>query len=62
MFNSIGMEHVQINSITAIPGTQKQQEFGMADIEEVEQNEEDNDLNRDTNKEANINSIVVNKI
>ena len=34
----------------------------MADIEEVEQSEEDDNLNKDTNDEASVNSIVVNKI
>ena len=32
MFNSLGSDHVQINSITVAPETQRRQEFGMADI------------------------------
>ena len=52
MFNSLGTEHVQINSITIAPETQKKQEFGMADIEELDQDEEDNDSTMDINEEA----------
>ena len=62
MFNSLGTEHVQINSITIAPETQKKQEFGMADIEELDQDEEDNDPIVDINEEGNVNSIMVNKI
>ena len=62
MFNSLGTEHVQINSITVIPETQKKQEFGMADIEELDQDEEDNDPIVEINEEANVNPITVNKI
>ena len=43
MFNSLETEYVQINSITMAPEIQKKQEFGMADIEELDQDEEDND-------------------
>ena len=62
MIDSLGKDHVQINSITVIPGTQKQQEFCMADIEELEQSVKDEDLNEDTNDEASVNSLMVNKI
>ena len=62
MINSLGSDHVQINSITVVPETQRQQEFGMADIEEIFQDEEDNNLIVDVNEEANVNSITVNKI
>ena len=62
MFNSLGLNHVQINSITVAPKTQRQQKFGMAEIEEVDQDEDDNNLMVDVNEEANINSIMVNKI
>ena len=62
MLNSLGTEHVQINSITVIPETQKKQEFGMADIEELDQDEKDNDPIIEINEEANINYITVNKI
>ena len=55
MFNSLGTEHVQINSITVIPETQKKQEFRMADIEELDQDEEDNDPIVDINEEAFVN-------
>ena len=34
----------------------------MADIEELEQSEEDDDLNEDTDDEASVHSIMVNKI
>ena len=34
---------MQINSITIAPETQKKQEFRMADIEELDQDEEEND-------------------
>ena len=40
LLNSLGSDHVQINSITVIPRTHKQQEFGMVDIEEVDQDKE----------------------
>ena len=62
MFNSLGSDHLQIDSITIAPEMQKKQEFGMADTEELDQDEEDNNLIVDVNEEANINSIKVNKI
>ena len=37
MYNSLGSDHVQINWITTEPKTQKKQEFGMADIIELDQ-------------------------
>ena len=43
MYDSLGTEHVQVNSITIVSETQKKQEFGMADIKELDQDEEDND-------------------
>ena len=52
--NSLGSDHVQINTITVAHETQKKQEFGMADIKELDQDEEDNNLI--------VNSITVNKI
>ena len=42
MYDSLGTEHVQVNSITIVPETQKKQEFEMADIEELDQDEDDN--------------------
>ena len=62
MFNSLGSEHVQINSITVAPETKRRQEFGMANIEKLDQEEEENNLIMDDNEEANVNSITVNKI
>ena len=62
MFNSLGLDHVKINSITVAPETQRRQEFSMADIEELDQDEEENDPIMDDNEEANVNSITVNKI
>ena len=62
MFDSLGTEHVQIYSITIIPETQKKQEFRMADLEELDQDEEDNDPIVEINEEANVNSMTVNKI
>ena len=62
MFNSLETEHVQINSITIAPKTQKKQEFRIADIEELDQDEEDNDPIVEINEEANVNPITVNKI
>ena len=62
MMDSLGKNHVKINSIAAIPRTQKQQEVSVADIEELEQSKEDDNLNKDTNDEASVNSLMVNKI
>ena len=62
MPSSLIESDLQISSITVAPETQKWQEFGMADIEELNQNEEENDPIMDDNKEANVNSITVNKI
>ena len=50
MFNSLGSDHLKINSITVAPETQRQQEFGMADIEDIDQDEEDNNLIVDVNE------------
>ena len=60
--NSLGSDHVQINTITVAHETQKKQEFGMADIKELDQDEEDNDPIVDINEGENVNSIMVNKI
>ena len=62
MFNSLGSDHVQINSITTAPETQKKQEFGMADIIELDQDKEDDDTDVEINDKANVNAITVNKI
>ena len=62
MFNPLGKDHIQINSITVAPETQKQLEFSMADMEKLNQNEEENDPIMVDNEEANINFIMVNKI
>ena len=59
MFNSLWKDHMQINYITIAPETQKKQEFGMAGIEELDQDEEDNNPIVDINEEANVNSITV---
>ena len=37
MYNSLGSDHVQINLITTASETQMKQEFGMADIIELDQ-------------------------
>ena len=62
IINTLGSDHIQINSITVASETKRKQEFGMADIEELDQEEEENDLIMDDNEEANVNSIMVNRI
>ena len=62
MYDSLGTKHVQVNSITIVPETQKKQEFGMTDIEELDQDKEDNDPIMEINEKANVNSITVIKI
>ena len=40
MYNSLGSDHIQINSITVKPETQRHEKFGLPDIEEIGQTEE----------------------
>ena len=58
IFNSLGSDHVQINSITVEPGTKRQQEFGMADIVELDQEKEGTDLSMEDNEEKTLNILV----
>ena len=62
MFSALGTDHVQINSISITPETHKKPEFGMAEIEELDQDEEENDPTMEPNEEANVNPITVNKV
>ena len=62
MYNSLGSDHVQINSITIAPQTQNKQKFGMAEIMELDQDKEDDDTDVEINDKANVNAITVNKI
>ena len=62
MMDSLGNDHLKINTITIAPGTHRQQEISVTDIEELEESEEDDNLNEDTNDEASVHSITINKI
>ena len=62
MYNSLGTYHVQVNSVTMEPETPREQEFGVADIIELDQDEENEDPITNTSEEANVNTIMVNKI
>ena len=62
MFISLVTDHLQVNSVTMEPETQKEEEFGMADIVELDQDKKDDGPIADTSKEANVNIIRVNKI
>ena len=52
MMNSLSKDHMKINTITIIAGTHRQQEISVANIEELEESEEDDNLNEDTNDEV----------
>ena len=62
MYYSLGTDQVQVNFVTMEPDTQREQEFGVADIKELDQDEESEDPITDTSEEANVNTITVNKI
>ena len=63
MYKAIGAEHVQINSIRIRPTSPSQQEFGMAEIEELPQSEEEQEISEGENHgEVNVNPITVNKV
>ena len=63
MYKAIGAEHVQINSIRVRPTSPSQQEFGMAEIEELPQSEEEQEISEEENHgEVNVNPITVNKV
>ena len=53
---------MKINTITIATGTHRQQEIGVADIEELEKSEDDDNLSDNANDEASVHSITINKI
>ena len=60
MYNSLETDEVQVNFVTMEPDTQRVQEFGVADIIELDQDEEDDNPIVDIGQEANVNAITVN--
>ena len=63
MYRAIGAEHVQINSIRIRPTSPSQQEFGMTEIEELPQSEDEQEITEEENHGVvNVKPIKVNKV
>ena len=60
MFNVLGTDHVQINSISI--KTYNKPEFGIAQIEELDHDNEENGPTTEYEEEVNVNPITVNRI
>ena len=54
--------HVQVNSVTIEPETQKEQELKRADIGDLDQDEETNNPKVDSNEEETVTLVTANKI
>ena len=62
MYKEMGSDHVQVISIRIKPSIHSQQRFGIAEVEELSQTEEEESPTREDDKEVNMNPITVNKI
>ena len=63
MYNEIRANHIQINSIRVNEGTQPQQRYGIANIEEFPQADNDiNSIETEVHGEVNVNLIMVNTV
>ena len=60
MFSVLGTDHVQINSISI--KTYNKPEFGIAEIEELNQDDEENNPTTEYEEEVNVNPITVNRV
>ena len=63
MYKAIGADHVQVNSTRVRPSSQSQQRFGIAEIEELSQTDDEQESPEEENHgEANSNPITVNRV
>ncbi len=63
MYKAIGADHVQINSIRVRPTSSSQHKFGIAEIEELSQTDDEQESpERESHGEVNINPITVNRV
>ena len=62
MCKAIGSDHVHVNSIRIKPKMHSQQRFGIAEVEELSQTEEEENPTRENYCEVNINPITVNRV
>ena len=63
MYNEIGANHIQINSIRVNESTQPQQRYGIADIEELPTADNNMDeMETEFHSEVNVNPIMVNRV
>ena len=63
MYNEIGTNHIQVNSIRVNESTQPQQRYGIADIEELPTVDiKMDEMEREVHSEVNVNPIMVNRV
>ena len=63
MYKTIGADHVQVNSIRVKPSTLSQQRYGIAEIEELSQTDDEQESpERESHSEVNVNPITVNRV
>ena len=63
MYKAIGADHVQFNSIRVGPSMQSQQRFGIAEIEDISQTDDEQESPEGENHgEVNVNPITVNRV
>ena len=63
MYDTIGANHIWINYIRVKESAQSQQRFGIADIEELSQSDNEHEsMETDNHGEVNVNPIMVNRV
>ena len=63
MYNEIGTNHIQVNSIRVNEDPQPQQRYGMADIEELPTADSNTDeIDTELHNEVIVNPIMVNRV
>ena len=63
MYKAMGSDHVQVNSIKIKPSVHPQQRYGIAEVEELSQTEEEEEFPaRESFGEVNVNPITVNRV
>ena len=63
MYEAIGADHVQVNSIRVKTSTQSQQRFGKAEIEELSYSDNEQErIEIENHGKAKVNPIMVNRV